>query len=192
MIAGLLLAAGGSARFGGRKLLHPIAGRPMLRWSAEALAAAVDELVVVVGERRADVDDALAGIAARVVVNDRAGEGMATSIAVGVSALGPGADAVLIALADEPQPSRHAASLVLERFAAERAAIVAPLFRGIPGHPVLFARAVFPELLRLHGDRGARAVVERDPRRVATVAVDEPPPVDVDTPADLARLTPGR
>jgi len=65
---------------------------------------------------------------------------------------------------------------------------VAPRYRGTPGHPVLFDHSVFAELRALDGDRGARAVIERDPSRVAIVEVDAPPPGDVDTPEDLARL----
>jgi CTP:molybdopterin cytidylyltransferase MocA len=50
---------------------------------------------------------------------------------------------------------------------------------------------VFPELLALTGDRGARAVADRDPTRLAIVDFDMPKPVDVDTPDDLARLRSG-
>jgi molybdenum cofactor cytidylyltransferase len=66
---------------------------------------------------------------------------------------------------------------------------VAPRFRGNAGNPVLFSRALVPELLLVTGDRGARAVVERDPSRVEYVAFDRDAPLDVDTLDDLADLT---
>jgi molybdenum cofactor cytidylyltransferase len=76
---------------------------------------------------------------------------------------------------------------VVDRYRKGNVDIVAPKYGGIPAHPVLFARAVFDELSKLSGDRGARAVVDRDPDRVATIELEEIP-IDVDTPADLARL----
>ena len=77
---------------------------------------------------------------------------------------------------------------LLEAFATERKAIVAPVYRGVQGTPVLFALEVFPELRALTGDGGARTVVNADPGRVTRVAIDAPMPPDVDTPEDYARL----
>jgi CTP:molybdopterin cytidylyltransferase MocA len=62
MIAGLLLASGASRRFGSNKLVAPLNGRPVVRWSAEALASAVDETWVVVPSQSAEVRAALEGV----------------------------------------------------------------------------------------------------------------------------------
>ena len=67
-------------------------------------------------------------------------------------------------------------------------AIVAPRYRDGRGNPVLFGRQVFAELLTLAGDQGARAVVERDPGRVALVDFELPMPKDIDTPDDYDSL----
>ena len=77
---------------------------------------------------------------------------------------------------------------LLERHRAGGAAIVAPRYREGRGNPVLFTAAVFPELLRLTGDQGARAIVEADAARVALVPFDLPMPRDVDTPEDYESL----
>jgi molybdenum cofactor cytidylyltransferase len=66
--------------------------------------------------------------------------------------------------------------------------IVAPVYRGTQGTPVLFGAEVFAELSRLTGDAGARAVVAARPERVELVSFDIPMPPDVDTPEDYARL----
>jgi molybdenum cofactor cytidylyltransferase len=66
--------------------------------------------------------------------------------------------------------------------------IAAPRYRDGLGNPVLFRAAVFPELLAVGGDRGARSVVGREAGRVAVVPFDYPMPDDVDTPEDYARL----
>ncbi len=62
------------------------------------------------------------------------------------------------------------------------------MYKGTQGTPVVFAASVFDELRALDGDAGARAVVRRDPARVARVALDVDMPPDVDTPEDYARL----
>jgi molybdenum cofactor cytidylyltransferase len=77
---------------------------------------------------------------------------------------------------------------LLDAFRREGKAIAAPVYRGTQGTPVVFGAPVFGELRALEGDAGARAVVRRDPARVAVVAVDAPMPPDVDTPEDYARL----
>ena len=191
MIAALLLAAGASRRFGGglQKLTQELNGKPVVRWSAEALVGSpVDEILVVVGTNDAPIRAALAGLDVRYVRNPIAEQGMASSVAAGVAAVAPETEAVLIVLGDEPLAGRQPLTRVVERYRAGGAAVVAPLFRGVRGHPVLFARNVFPELAQLTGDRGARAVADRDPGRLALVELDLPKPVDVDSAADLARL----
>lgn len=191
MIAALLLAAGQSRRFGGglQKLVQLLDGKPVVRWSAESLLGPpVDEVVVVVGADDKPVRDALRGLDVRIVQNAKASEGMATSLAVGVAALSPNVEAIVVALGDEPFAGREPLTGVVERYRSGGATIVAPLFRGVRGHPVLFDRSVFPELRALTGDRGARSVTDRDVSRRALVELDLPKPADVDTPDDLARV----
>lgn len=191
MIAALVLAAGASKRFGAPKLLQDLAGKAVVRWSADALAGTpgIDgETLVVVPPEHAALRDALRGAPVRLVVNAHAADGMAASLACGVRALRDDVDAVLVALGDEPRLTPRHHERVLACYRQGGALIVAPTYRGARGHPVLFDRTVFPELSALTGDHGARALVDRDPTRVAMLEMDEPHPVDVDTPDDLARL----
>ena len=189
MIPTILLAAGSAGRFGAQKLLQELDGKPLIRWTAEALDAVVpDHLLVVVPPHAGKLRAALSGLRVRFVENRRAEEGMGTSIAAGVAALDPDAEAVLVTLADVPFGPSLILPAVVQRFRKGVDEIVAPSYRGAPGHPVLFARSVFPELLALEGDRGARAVIDRDPARRFTLELDVEPPRDVDTPEDLARL----
>ncbi|MGH7680294.1 MAG: nucleotidyltransferase family protein [Gemmatimonadaceae bacterium] len=189
MIAAVLLAAGSARRFGAPKLLQDLAGKPVVRWSAEALAGApVDEVVVVVPPDYGALRAALDGLDVRFVVNPDPAAGMGASLACGVAALGSRVEAALVALADEPSRDRSVLAEVVDRYRTGDASIVVPLFRGTRGHPVLFDRSVFAELLALTGDRGARDITDRDPGRVAIVELAEDEPVDVDTPADLSRL----
>jgi molybdenum cofactor cytidylyltransferase len=165
-------------------------GRPLVRAAVEvALAARLDPLLVVVGGAHAAVADALAGMPLRMIANPDYAAGQSTSLRAGIAALGQEADAVVVLLGDQP----FVTSAIVERLVAEwqasGALIVAPTYAGQRGNPVLFARAVFPELLRVQGDQGARTVLAADHARVRLVAFDDPRPLaDIDTPEDYERL----
>lgn len=189
MIAGLLLAAGGSSRFGSQKLLATLHDVAVVRHSASMLAGVVDCAFAVVGADADAVERALDGLGLVIVRNQRWGDGLSGSLRAGVALLPADADAVLVALGDQPLVARETFEAVVTRWRAGGASIVAPVFRGERGHPVLFAREVFTELARLRGDVGAREVIRRDPARVALVEIADSLPVDVDTPDDLRRLT---
>ena len=189
MISAILLAAGEGRRFGSSKLREELHGKPIVRWSAELLRRApVEEVIVVVAPEHEDVRSALRDVDVKFIVNDRARDGMGSSLACGVQAVDPRAEAMLVALADTPMTGREALHRVVERYRAGGAAIVVPTFQGVRGHPVLFDRSVFAELRALDGDHGARAVTDRDPTRLSLVEIQAEAPIDVDTREDLQRL----
>ena len=188
MIAGIVLAAGLARRMGRQKLLLQLQGKPVVRWAVERLLPRVEDLVVVTGRDDASVRDALAGLAVRFASNPRPQEGQGSSIAVGVGVLDPRARAVLIALGDQPKTPDRVVPALLAAIAQSGKPIVVPVFQGVQGTPVIFAREIFSELSQLTGDAGARSVVEARPERVERVAFDFPMPPDVDTPEDYARL----
>jgi molybdenum cofactor cytidylyltransferase len=188
LIAGLVLAAGASRRMGSQKLLLPVDGEALVRRATrQVLAAGLDEVVVVLGREADAVGAALAGLPVRTVVNPRFAEGQATSLRVGLAAVGPAAEAVVVALGDQPLEDPGIIGRLVEVFRAG-AAIAMPRYRDGRGHPVLFAARVFPELAEVEGDQGGRGVVARDPARVREVPADGPVPPDVDTWADYQAL----
>ncbi len=192
MIAGLLLAAGSSARFGADKLVAPLRGVPLVRRSAEPLAAAVDVLHVVVRGAASEVGAALHGLAARLVENPDAAEGMASSIRHGVASLPPVCECVIIALGDQPFVPPDVIAALVARWRGGGAVAVAPGYRDGRGNPVLFGRALFGELLALTGDAGARTLLQSLGDRLAIVEVEGDAPADVDTPEALRALADGR
>lgn len=187
MIAGILLAAGASRRFGSQKLLAQVGGVPLVRRTADELrATSLDEIVVVVGSDAAAVRAALAGLDVRTVTNADYAAGMSSSLRTGLMALSPAVEAVVVALADQPGVGVDIVGRLLERYRAGRSAIVAPVYRGgVRGNPVLFDRALFAELREVTGDEGGRSVIARDPSRVALVELEMEMPGDVDVPGDL-------
>jgi molybdenum cofactor cytidylyltransferase len=194
-IVGLLLAAGVGARFdpsGAQlKLLEPApagahAGRPLAVAAALNLKAAVDEVVAVVrpidGEPQRALHAALADAGCRLVVCERAREGMGASLACGVRATSDAAG-WLIALADMPAIAPATIAAVAQALRAGHMA-AAPFVGDRRGHPVGFSAACFEELARLTGDAGARSVLADHPP--FRVAVDDPGALlDIDSPSDL-------
>jgi molybdenum cofactor cytidylyltransferase len=188
MIASIVLAAGFARRMGRQKLLLDLRGKPVVRWSVEAVLPHVGDVVVVTGQDDAGVRGALEGLPVRFVLNPRPQAGQGSSIAVGMAALKPWTAAVLIALGDQPRLPDAVIPALLRAREKTGKPIAAPVYRGAQGTPVLFAGEVFAELSALAGDAGARAVVQARPERVARVEIDAPMPLDVDTPEDYARL----
>jgi molybdenum cofactor cytidylyltransferase len=157
---------------------------------------------VVLGSDSDAVKAALARLPLMFVSNERYAEGMSGSLRVGVQeavalsdSTGREIEAIVVALGDQPTIARSITASVIERFQRESATargaaqIVAARYDGERSHPVLFARSVFPELLAVNGDLGARDVIARDPLRVAYVDIAGAPPADVDCPQDLETLT---
>lgn len=187
MIAGLLLAAGRSTRFGADKLCAKLDGKAVIRWSVAALAP-VDVIYVVIPPGADAVTQALSRLDVRFVVNLGRDEGMASSIRAGVAALPDEVQAVVIALADQPRAAESVTRVLCERWRAGDVGAVAPMYSDGRGHPVLFGRECFGALLALRGDVGARAVLDGLGARVALVHVADARPADVDTPEALHAL----
>jgi molybdenum cofactor cytidylyltransferase len=124
-----------------------------------------------------------------VVVNPRFAEGQSSSLRAGLAGVCPAAAAALVLLGDQPQVDAGVIRAVLAAFRAGAAPIVMPSYAGTPANPVLFARALFPEVMAVGGDQGARAVVLAHRPEVHLVHLpNRRPPFDVDTEADYAAL----
>ena len=189
MISAIVLAAGLSRRMGTSKLLLPYGGTTVLRHATEhVVGAGIHDVVVVVGPEHEATARALGGLPVRFAVNPTPEAGQGSSVGAGVRALAPGTTAVLIALGDQPAVPAGVIAALLDAIKALGKSIAVPRYADGLGNPVLFASPVFPELLDLPGDRGARAVVERERSRLAIVDILAPMPPDIDTPEDYERL----
>ncbi|WP_419808882.1 nucleotidyltransferase family protein [Sphingomonas sp.] len=178
----VLLAAGLSQRFGDAPKLHqPLLNRPLGMHAAVTLAALpFREQVAVVDDDPLSYDT----LGFRMIANPDPAQGMASSLRLGVAhAKAQGASAVLVALADMPCVT---ATHVLRLFDAATGpdTVVASSDGHAATPPALFGRGRFEALLALEGENGARDLI-RAGRHVVTDAADL---VDVDTPAELARL----
>jgi molybdenum cofactor cytidylyltransferase len=183
LISAIVLAAGASSRFGTQKLVAPVGGTPLVRIVVEqVLASQVDRVSVVLGNDAPSVRAALSGLGLVFVHNSNYAQGMSTSLRRGVSALPPEVQAAAIVLGDQPLPSPAILDGLVRAFGLDdRRPIVVPSYNGQRGNPVLFGRALFPELMQVTGDQGARGVVASRPELVQLVEHPFPVPPDVDT-----------
>jgi len=189
----IVLAAGSSSRMGaGRhKLLLPLADRPVLVHVIDAvLASQASPIVIVLGHQANQVRTQLVpfGDYSKIVIAENPDylQGMSTSLHMGLHTLMANkqtpADSALIILGDQPLITSQLIDglIATRRLTGKR--IIAPLYHGRRGNPVLFDAGLFTELLATSGDEGGRSVIERHRQELATVEVDDPMAnYDVDT-----------
>jgi len=188
-IGGLVLAAGAGTRFGGRKQLAELDGRPLLEHALRAMTASpVSRVVVVLG---ALVEEVVATVdlhGAEPCTCPRWDEGQAASLAYGLAELTE-CEAVVVTLGDQPRMSPDAIARVIAARGGDAAAVRATYF-GAPGHPVLLERDLFESFRDVTGDHGARNLLLSVP--VRDVPCDDlGGGEDVDTPAELDALRAG-
>ncbi|MEV8593008.1 nucleotidyltransferase family protein [Streptomyces sp. NPDC052012] len=191
-VAGLLLAAGGGRRLGGRpKALLPHRGRPLVEHAVRMLReGGCARVHVVLGARASDIRER-ASLSGCVLVDNPAWEqGMGTSLRAGLDSLaGTGARAALVSLVDQPGIGAEAVARVLGAYDSP-ASLVSAAYDGVRGHPVLFGAAHWAGVAATAtGDRGARAYLKEHAGRITLVECgDVAAPYDIDTEADLAHL----
>ncbi|MFE2298533.1 NTP transferase domain-containing protein [Streptomyces sp. NPDC059445] len=191
-VAGLVLAAGGGRRLGGRpKALLPHRGRPLVEHAVEELRAGGCARVHVVLGARADAVRDRASLAGCVLVdNPRWEEGMGSSLRAGLDSLADsGARAALVSLVDQPGIGREAVARVLAAYASPLT-LAAAAYDGERGHPVLFGAGHWAGIAAAAtGDRGARAYLKAHADAVTLVECgDVARAYDIDTEDDLVHL----
>jgi CTP:molybdopterin cytidylyltransferase MocA len=183
-VAGLLLAAGQGSRLGQPKALVEIGGRTLAERGVDLLrGGGAEPLIVVTGA----VPVSLPGVIT--VHNPDWRTGMGSSLRVGLTTLPDDAEAVVIALVDQPLISPLAVRRLIEAFHSG-AQIAVACYNGLARNPVLLARALWVQAAEsAHGDAGARTFLRAHPDLVTEVeCADAGQPDDLDTPADLARI----
>jgi len=189
-VGAVVLAAGSSSRMGGaQKLVLEFDGRPMVRHAIEAASNGGCHQVVVVYAAQ-EVAAAVDG-AAELVFNPEAAAGMSTSLRRGLAALRSDMEAALIVLGDQPLVGSRSVAALLRSWRREgsRPAVAmsasTPQVRWTP--PVVLARELWPELEHLHGDAGARQLLDGHPELLDVVPAAGRPD-DIDTPDDYAKI----
>lgn len=187
-VGAVVLAAGAGSRMGRNKLLLEVAGRSLVRHVIEAASEGGCHVINVV-----IADDAMRrpiGDAATCVLNPDAHTGQASSLRIGVQSMPEEIAGALIMLGDQPLVGSRTVDMLLRAWRREgsRPAVAASYGdRGSWRPPVLLDRSLWPEVMALRGDAGARQLFDRRPELLDTVPAAGRPD-DVDTPDDYARI----
>jgi len=182
MIAAVILAAGAGKRMGGPKALLQVEGETLLQRAIRAAqGAGCDSVSAVMG----DWDPGVVDPAVRLLRNPDAAEGMASSIRIGIGALPPEVTAVLLLAVDQPAVDAILLRRLLALAEADPERPAACAYGDSLGIPAVLPRRLFPALLALRGDRGAKGILLRE----QTAPLPFPGGgQDLDTPADLERF----
>jgi len=197
--AAIILAAGSSSRMGGgrHKLLLPLNDRPVLAHVIDAtLASQARPILLVLGHQadqvRLQINPYTIHPDITLIDNTVYLQGMSTSMHIGLQKLISSdykkaqssyqVDSVLILLGDQPMITPLVINTLIAKYRETGKRIVAPLYGGKRGSPVLFDMSLFPELLEVTGDEGGRTVLEHHRQEVELVEMgDAQANYDVDT-----------
>ena len=183
----LILAAGKSSRMGTAKQFLPIHGNTMIRHVTKK-ALLVDHVKVgVVGNAEPLLKEQCVDLPISWVENMDAYQGLSSSIRVGVQfAIANCASAVIITLGDQPDIEPKVVDELVEAYrkAPSTITILQTKYTDGIGHPVLFDQSIFPELLRLEGDSGAKHFIQSNKASVQFIEVPYEQPKDIDTPEE--------
>ena len=189
-VAAVVLAAGAASRFGGGKLLARIDGRPVLGHVLDRLGdTSLTRIVLVLGD---DADAIAAAIdlhGVQPVRNPDPGQGLASSLRIGIAALPDDVDAALVVLGDQPLLDPTVVEALLAAGVDPATPFAAPRYTADEGrNPVLVHRSAFERIAGLTGDRGLGPLLAEQPDLVRDVPVDRPANPDIDTPTDLVAV----
>jgi molybdenum cofactor cytidylyltransferase len=185
MIAAIILAAGQSKRMGQNKMLLPFGRSTVIETIvSEIIAAEVNDIVVVTGHERNNVEAALSNFPARCVFNPNyAASEMIVSIQVGLTALSDQTQAALIVLGDQPRIQRDVVRRVVAAYTPN--VVVIPSYQHRRGHPILIDRVLWDEVLSLPAKSTLRDFIRAHANKLRYVEVDSNSVIsDIDTLED--------
>jgi len=183
-LAGIILAAGASTRFGSPKQAAQYNGEALIVLAARrALACCSGGVTIVAGAHYAQWSSIVEGLPVRIVHNDQWGTGMASSIRAGMTAVPESCAAVLLMLCDQPAVTTADLGRLVSAWRCRPESIAAACYAGCLGVPAIFPRPHWPALRALRGESGARSIIRCAP---SVSAVDMPTAAhDIDTPGQL-------
>jgi molybdenum cofactor cytidylyltransferase len=185
----LILAAGNSSRLGRPKQLVEFEGKTLIERITETALSVSEDVLIVLGGNAELIFPKLERFKDTIstVFNPAWKEGMGSSIRFGVEKLEEKSDLILILLSDQPFISKVLLQNMLQTYANSQNPIVACVYNNTLGVPILFDNSVFPELLKLSGDKGAKSFLHHYENRISTIDFPEGI-IDIDTLEDVKNL----
>lgn len=187
MISAIVLAAGMSERMGSPKPLLEVGGRTFIETVCGRIwEAGAGEVIVVLGARRGIVEERVDFPREKVAVNEDYLLGQLSSLKVGIDRLDGSSTRFLLALVDHPLVKTATYGRLIRESERHGESVIIPVFRGRRGHPVVFPRSLYLQLLEAPLAIGARYVVQRNLDRVVEIEVDDGGILaDIDTREDF-------
>ena len=187
----VILAAGASIRMGKPKQLLQYKGKNLLQHVAEAAVNSnANNVIVVLGANSDLVAKEIDKLKFHVIVNAEWEEGMASSVRIGLKTLqklSPATEGVIFMVCDQPFVTSFVLNDLIDTQSATGKAIVTCNYGETIGPPALFHKSLFPELMQLRGDAGARKIIQQHGNDVATVLFKKGK-IDIDTKEDYEAL----
>ncbi len=184
----MVLAAGFSSRMKRNKLLLPFRGKTVIENTVTGfLNSQIDGVMVILGNEKKEIRQALASYPVQFIENHRYDQGMSTSVQAGIRSMSGDSDidGVMVIPGDMPLVQSKTVNLLLDTYKDSHFSIFIPVYQGKKGHPVLFDRLLFPQLLDISGDVGAREVVQKNISRCLVINTDDPGIlIDIDCPEE--------
>ncbi len=193
-MAGIILAAGTASRMGKTKQLLPFGESSILgRVVTHALSSDLDKLSIVLGHEAQKIQQHLKkeiGLShADIIMNEDYKNGQSTSLIKGVNQLPDDVDAAMFLLGDQPLVTPEIINHLIDAFKRGSAPIAIPFCNGKRGNPVIISRALFPELLSITSDTGARVLFQKHDKTILKVKINNAAILtDVDTNEDYEKL----
>ncbi len=184
-VAAVVLAAGASRRMGTNKLVLPIEGEPMVRRTVRrVMDAGCEPVVVVTGHEPERVRESLVGLDVLYATSPDPAGPTSASLHAGLLALPPDADATLVMLSDMVQVTATMMRALVEGAATGDEPLGVSRYGDVLAPPLVFRRALWPELLAWHGEGCGKAVVRAHEAEARMHEWPVEALQDVDTPAD--------
>lgn len=182
----IVLAAGGSSRYGECKQLVEINGSSLVRLAVNKLLSLFppDRIIVVVGANSEAVAQAVGDLPVRTVYNTGWQRGLASSLKAGLNSVEPDCRAVLITLCDQTLVSEECLRRLIDRWLTDPSEIVASGYADTVGTPAIIPAEFYPQIQAMEGDSGAKSILKDNTSRVSTLPIPEAE-FDIDVPADL-------
>ena len=186
MINAIILAAGRSKRMGKPKPLLRFNDTTFLEHIISVLKASdVDGITVVLGAGAETIKKSVDLSGTNIVINENYLKGQLSSLIAGIEKGPKETQAILVCLVDNPFVTKEVVDKIIGKFKETNNPIIVPVFNKRRGHPTLFSRSLFNELLNAPQEQGARYVVYSNEEKILELETSESGIlISVDTPDD--------
>jgi molybdenum cofactor cytidylyltransferase len=186
MINAIVLAAGESKRMGKSKPLLRFNDKTFLEQIISTLRISdLDRITIVLGAKAEMIKNSIDLSGTNIVINKDYQKGQLSSLLAAIEDTPQETDAILVCLVDNPFITKEVINKIIAKFRETNNPIIVPVFNGKRGHPTLFSRSLFSELVNAPKEQGARYVLHSNPEKVLELETSESTILTgIDTPQD--------